>query len=303
MDVTKLLANYNFKSKLLVLYVLMEKSEKREAEPFHCPHCGGNSALSSDKVSFDFHYAKKQDCLFVIAYLGCSNPNCMQTTILCEEIYLTKKFDEYAYNLVDSILKTENPAKIISSAILHCFFPIRENPELVYPHEDDRDFIPSKIFEDFLELQRISNLSTIATVMFARRLLERIILAKWPEIADAKKWKHGFPTLDEMIGWIDEDNNGQKKYANAETMYSLKSIGNKTVHIYSPTEDVEVSSADIDEIISELDAIITELFIIPKAREQRQKYIADLAQIAAEKSTELRNTTIAESKARKETKG
>lgn len=293
MDVTKLLTNYNFRSKLLALYVLMKKSNSREAEPFHCPHCGENSALTSDKVSFNFNYAKDQDCLFVIAYLGCSNPNCMKTTILCEEIYLKNKTDKSGYDIANFIVNTDAPDKIIYPATLHCFFPIRENPELVYPHNEDKDFIPSKILEDFLELQRISNLSTTATVMFARRFLERIILDKWPEVTNAKKWRYEFPTLDEMINWLDEDCNGQKRYANADAMDSLRRIGNKTIHIYSPTEDIEISSADIDEITAELDAIIEELYIIPKIREQRHKRIADLAQKASDKSKVLLKETTA----------
>lgn len=288
MDVTKLLANYTFKSKLLVLYARINEDER---DPFHCPHCGENSTLISEKVSFDFHYAKDQDCLFVIAYLGCSNPNCMKTTILCEEVYLAKKFDKYGYDIAKFIVNADDPAKIVNSAILHCFFPIQENPELIYSHDDDRDFIPSKILEDFLELQRISNLSTTATVMFARRFLERIILDKWPEVTNAKKWRYGFPTLEEMTDWLDEDCNDQKRYANTDVMDSLRRIGNKAIHIYSPIKDIEISSADIDEITAELDAIIEELYIIPKIREQRHKRIADLAQKASDKSKVLLKET------------
>ena len=295
MDVTKLLEDFPFKSKLLVLYRILEKSPKRMSA-FHCPYCEENSTLTNDKADFDFQYKKDQNFLYIIAYIECSNPHCRKTTILCEELLLTKKYDAYGYTVANAILDDENLDNIILSSTLRCFLPIEENPTLIFPHNDDKEFIPPQVLEDFLELQRISNSSPTASAMFARRFLERIILDKWPDVVTAKNWRQGFPTLDNMIDWLGEDMNGQMRYDNIDVMDAIRGIGNKTIHIYSSKENIGITSADIGEIIAELDAIITELYVYPAQRKQRKEHIASLAQVTLEKSKELKKATIEESK-------
>lgn len=110
--------------------------------------------------------------------------------------------------------------KQIEASNLRCIHPLLENSELDFTHNDDKEFIPPKILEDFIELQKVSNFSITAIVMLARKFLERIILEKWPEVLTAKKWKYEFPTLKEMINWLDNDNDGQKRYTNADVMDS-----------------------------------------------------------------------------------
>ena len=159
---------------------------------------------------------------------------------------------------MDGLLK-DGLHKQIEASNLRCVHPLQENPELVFPHNDDKEFIPPQILEDFLELQRISSFSPTASAMFARRFLERIILDKWTEVVTAEKWNHGFPTLDNMISWHGEEQNGHKQYDDTDVLDAMRGIGNKTIHIYSSTEDIEILPADIDEIIAKLDAIIAEL--------------------------------------------
>ena len=298
MDATKLLANYKFKSKLFALYFNLEESGRKTTEPFHCPHCGGNTTLTDDNVSFDFHYDEKHNCLYITAYLECMNPNCLKLTVLYEEIYLSRKFDSCTtYDIKKEILASDKPNELISSTDLHCIIPAQETPELAFPHDEDKEMIPSNVLEDFFELQRISNFSITASVMFARRLLERIILNRWPDVVTAKNWKYGFPTLNNMIDWLDEDIDGKKRYDNTDVMHSLRIIGNKAIHVFSPTKDINISTAGIKEMIAAFDSIINEIYIIPESRKRKREYIEGLARETEERSEELKKETIAESKA------
>ena len=291
MDASKLIKNlYNKTIQLLYYRYILYESEHTERLPFHCPICNAATMIDRYDLNFGHSYNQTDHILYLTAQIICPSPDCGHTTILMEEIKFKK---DYTFISFDELLK-DGLYKQIEASNLRCIHPLLENPELVFPHNDDKEFIPPQVLEDFLELQRVSNFSTTAAIMLARRFLERIILDKWSEVASAKKWKHGFPTLDEMIAWLDEDNNGQKRYANADVMDSLRRVGNKTIHIYSPTKDIEISSADIDEIIAELDTIIEELYIIPKIREQRRKHIADLAQKASDKSKALLKETTTE---------
>ena len=61
-----------------------------------------------------------------------------------------------------------------------------------------------------------------------------------------------------------------KRYDNIDVMITIRGIGNKTINICSPTEDIKVSPTIIDEIIAKLAAIITELYIYPAQQKQEE---------------------------------
>lgn len=299
MDATKLIKNlYNRTGKLLYYQYILYESGYNERLPFHCPICNTATMINRHDINFDHSYNPTDHILYLTAYIICPSPNCGHTTILMEEIKFKK---DYTFISFADLLK-DGLHKQIEASSLHCIHPLQENPELVFPHNDDKEFIPQQILEDFLELQRISSFSPTASAMFARRFIERVILDKWPEVVTAKKWRNDFPTLDNMIDWLGGELNGHKQYDNTDVLDAIRGIGNKTIHIYSPTEDIKVSSPVIDEIIAELDAIITELYIYPAQRKQRKERIEALAQATLEKSKELKKVTIEESKSEDSTK-
>ena len=145
-------------------------------------------------------------------------------------------------------------------------------------------------------MQQIVQLSSTASVMLARRLLERIILDKWPQVITAQKWRFGFPTLEEMTSWLEGCEEEERRYTDANVMDSIRVIGNKTTHIYSATKDIAISKSDVDLIIAELDAIINDLYITPGKRAMRKRNIESLAKRAEDDSLLLKQGTIAEVK-------
>ena len=298
MDASKLIKNlYDKPEKLLYYQYILYESGYNERLPFHCPICNTATMINRYDINFDHSYNPTDHILYLTAYIICPSPNCGHTTILMEEIKFKK---DYTFISFDELLK-DGLHKQIEASNLRCIHPLLENPELVFAHANDKEFIPPQILEDFFELQRISNFSQTASAMFARRFLERIILYKWPEIITAKKWNRGFPTLDNMIDWLREEQDGQKRYDNADVMDAIRGIGNKTIHIFSPKENIEISAIAVKEIIAELDSIITELYVYPGQRKQRKGCIEALAQDASEKSKELKKATIEESKSKDDT--
>ena len=291
MNATKLIKNLYNSQEELIYYKYMFGYEYDKRLPFHCPICNAATMIDRYDLQFDYSYNQADHILYLAAYIICPSPDCGHTTILMEKITFK---NDYTFISFEELLK-DGIHKQIESSSLHCIHPLQENPELVFPHNDDKEFIPPQVLEDFLELQRISNFSPTASAMFARRFLERIILDKWPDVVTAKNWRQGFPSLDNMIDWLGEDLNGQMRYDNIDVMDAIRGIGNKTIHIYSSKENIGITSADIGEIIAELDAIITELYVYPAQRKQRKEHIASLAQGTLEKSKELKKATIEES--------
>ena len=298
MDAKKLIKNFYSRDEILIYYrYILYESGYSERLPFHCPICNASSMIDRYDMNFNYSYNPTDHILYLTANIICPSPDCGHTTILMEEI---KFKTDYTFISFDELLK-DGLHKQIEAANLRCTHPLQGNPELVFPHFEDKEFIPHQILEDFFELQRISSLSPTASVMLARRLLERIILAKWPEVTTARDWRYDFPTLENMIDWLGDNLNGQKRYDNADVMDAIRGIGNKTIHVYSPTKDIKVSTTVIDEIITELDAIITELYVYPAQRKQRKERITALAQATIEESKELKRATIDESKSVQDT--
>lgn len=299
MDTSKILCKFKTKSSLLPVFVWMKNSYNDTTMPFHCPYCNENSHIVSSNVSLAFDYNKNLNHLHIVAFIGCSNPDCRKTTILHEDIHLLKKYDENGYDIAESIIAEYTKTGIEAYELAdtgHCLLPYQDNPEILYQYEDVKDLIHPKIRKDFIEMQQIAQLSSTASVMLARRLLERIILDKWPQVITAQKWRFGFPSLEEMISWLEGYEEGEKRYTDANVMDSIRVIGNKTTHIYSSTEDIAISKSDADLIIAELDAIINDLYIIPGKRAMRKKNIESLAQRAEENSQLLKQGMIAEVK-------
>lgn len=276
-EASNLLRKCDVKANLLLYHY--EITSFGEKFPFHCPYCGKNTVLTRDNFSSKVHYDEDRNFLYLISFITCGDPKCGKITVLGEEIHLKKRYNTTYYdNIIDLIMNDEEGFNnVILSTTLYCFIPAQENPDLIFPHYDDKDNINDIVLEDYFELQRVSQISPLASMILSRRLLERMILDKWPNIINERKWKHDMPTLKEMIDWLDEEENGQKRYNDTDIMQYIRQIGNKTVHVDSGIERVKITAEEVRVVIEELDSIINEFYVLPNKREKAKRRIKELS--------------------------
>lgn len=231
-----------------------------------CPHCGVAHKISKDDVEIIFNCSS----LFkneVFALIKCDNPDCKKTAVYMEE-----------YECMDTSTYTEDYMEIVTNMDLfrlidrRIIYPVQED-KLLYEYKEESGYIPEMIMNDFIETQRLLSVSPNASIVFARKTLERIILEYWPDIIEAPHKDGELPSLASMITWLEDT----KKYDDTETLVYLKDIGNCAIHIMNPQEEIRYSYDHAVLALGVIDTLLDALFIAPRKKEDRRNHLKELS--------------------------
>lgn len=266
-------------------FPIIETLYKFYIEEFHieghvCPHCGIAHKIGRDDVEIHGNYSS----LFrneIFALVKCDNPGCEKTAVYMEE-----------YECMDTSTYTEDYMEIVTHMDLFklidrkIIYPVQEN-KLLYAYNEEIGYIPEMIMNDFIEAQRLLSVSPNASIVFARKTLERILLGYWPDIIEAPHKEGELPSLAAMIKWLDDN----KKYDDAETLGYIKDIGNCAIHIMNPQEEIRYSYNHAVLALGVIDTLLDTLFIAPRKKEDRRNNLKGLAaKSKIEKKSQIQKT-------------
>ena len=252
-------------------FPIIETLYKFYIDEFHieghiCPHCGVAHKILKDDVEIIFNCSS----LFkneVFALIKCDNPDCKKIAVYMEE-----------YECMDTSTYTEDYMEIVTNMDLfrlidrRIIYPVQED-KLLYEYKEDAGYIPEMIMNDFIETQRLLSVSPNASIVFARKTLERIILEYWPDIIEAPHKDGELPSLASMITWLEDT----KKYDDTETLVYLKDIGNCAIHIMNPQEEIRYSYDHAVLALGVIDTLLDALFIAPRKKEDRRNHLKELS--------------------------
>ena len=179
---------------------------------------------------------------------------------------------------MDTSTYTEDYMEIVTNMDLfrlidrRIIYPVQED-KLLYEYKEDAGYIPEMIMNDFIETQRLLSVSPNASIVFARKTLERIILECWPEIIEAPHKDGELPSLASMITWLEDT----KKYDDTETLVYLKDIGNCAIHIMNPQEEIRYSYDHAVLALGVIDTLLDTLFIGPRKKKDRRNHLKELS--------------------------
>ena len=149
----------------------------------------------------------------------------------------------------------------------------------VYPKNCDSDqgkfffYVPPILLNDYAEMCELIRVSPNAAVVFGRRCLERLIIAKWPEVRSLRD-NEKIPHLSEMIGWLKKNQVGIR----LDILASLKTLGDKAVHIFDAEEDIKFTHTDAILIKEVIEDFFTKYFEEFEEQKNREKRLIELSQ-------------------------
>lgn len=245
-----------------------------------CPHCGVAHKISKDDIEIFLN----SDSLYwneAFATIKCDNPECKKTAVYMEK-YKCMDTTEYTKDY-NEIVQNMRIFKLVDSRLI---YPLEED-KLLYDYRDDIRYVPERIMNDFIEAQKLIPISPNASIIFARKTLERIILEHWPNVIEAWHKEGELPSLASMITWLE----GEKEYEDTETLVYLKDIGNCAVHIMNSQEEIRYSYEHAALALGVIDTLLHSLFIEPRKREERRNELKELAsQSKLEKKSQINKT-------------
>lgn len=257
----RLLGFDNSKAQLLLHFYLYHNGGLGKYQAmFNCPHCGVSSILSGSNMTFDFYFNQDERRFFISCIIGCINHKCQKETVIIEHFVVKEAVGSSLYDFI----KRDD-----------CFNLIDQNSldiEVVYPtgdyarfidYGDDSQFVPKPIIDDFIEIQKVSYVSPKAALVLSRRLLEKIILDKFPDLSSED-------SLFKMIEKI-KDNTLSK-----DLMNDIRVIGNNTIHVSNPNIDIILTNDDSALAIHVIDDLLHEFYITPGKKNDRRKRLSEL---------------------------
>ena len=245
----------------------LEKFENDDLVSYVCPHCGVAGMLSYDQIkvavnSIDAFHAE------VFARVVCLNPSCKKAAVFMEEYESRRTGGEF--NDMEEFLEMSHNFQLQNRMTI---YPEAKSIPLMFEYQNTRQYIPELIYDDFILTQRLLSISTNATIVFARRTLERIILDKWPDVVGAPHKEGELPSLASMLNWLEE----QGKYSEVITLKALKNIANYATHIMDPNQNITFSIQEAHMILLALDKLITDVYIKPGENKEYQIRMNELA--------------------------
>lgn len=244
----------------------LKKFEYEDFASYLCPHCGVAGILSRDQIkaavnSIDaFH-------VDVFARVVCLNPSCKKAAVFMEEYESRRTGGEF--NDMEEFLEMSHNFQLQNRMTI---YPEAKSIPLMFEYQNTRQYIPGLIYDDFILTQRLLSVSTNATIVFARRTLERIILDKWPDVVGAPHKEGELPSLASMLNWLEE----QGKYSEVTTLKALKNIANYATHIMDPNQNIIFSIQEAHMILFALDKLITDVYIKPGENKEYQMRMKEL---------------------------
>lgn len=256
-----LLGFENAKAQLLLHFYLYQNwlLGKYQAK-FNCPHCGVSAILDRSNMAFNYYFNQDERKFFISCIIGCLNHNCRKETVIIEQFAVK----EYVGSSLNEFLEKDNCFDLIEQDSLDI--------EVVYPsgdytkyidYGDAIRFIPGSIYSDFIEIQKVSSVSPKATMVLSRRLLEKIILDKFPDLSSEG-------SLFNMIAKIPDTS------LSKDMMDDIRVIGNNTIHVSDPKKDFVLTNEDSSLAIHVIDDLFHELYIVPGCKNDRRKKLSTL---------------------------
>ena len=251
----------NSKAQLLLHFYLYHHGGlgKYQAK-FNCPHCGVSSILDSSNMTFNYYFNQDERKFFISCIIGCLNHKCRKETVIIEQFVTKESVNSSLYEFI----KNDTFFDLIDQDTLDI--------EVVYPsgdysrcidYGDDIQYIPKSIQTDFTEIQKVSSVSPKAALVLSRRLLEKIILDKFPDLSSED-------SLFKMIEKIN-DNSLSK-----DMMDDIRVIGNNTIHVSNPKSDFVLTNDDSALAIQVIDDLLHEFYITPGNKNDRRKRLSEL---------------------------
>lgn len=233
----------------------LEKFEYEDFASYLCPHCGVAGILSRDQIkaavnSIDAFHAE------VFARVVCLNPSCKKAAVFMEEYESRRTGGEF--NDMEEFLEMSHNFQLQNRMTI---YPEAKSIPLMFEYQNTRQYIPGLIYDDFILTQRLLSVSTNATIVFARRTLERIILDKWPDVVEAPHKPGELPNLASMLTWMEE----KGKYNDVTTLRVLKNIANCATHIMDARQEITFSYQEAEMALYSLDRLITDVFVNPNS--------------------------------------
>lgn len=228
-----------------------------------CPHCGTTQTVVSDKTDLNTHSISLSDQhegpLLIQDYsIGCSNPNCLRTTIRI-------KIANGKYNGNRYVFFTD---------------AISIFDQQVYPlgaSKPQPDYIPLPIREDYFEACLIRDFSPKASATLIRRCLQGMI-RDFAKIAKAR-------LIDEITALRAAVDAGTADRAismeSVDAIDKVRGIGNIGAHMEKDIDlIVEVDPGEAQALIELVEMLFAEWY---GARDRRQARLAHIEMIAAAK--------------------
>ncbi len=238
-----------------------------------CPHC-------NTLCKFEINYIKKskfkisKNIFGVIMSFYC--PSCENSFTYLMEIKsqqdLTKlNYDFFSYGYQYYI--NDKDIKIIS---IKQIFPREKTIAKTFP-----DYVPKQLITFYEEMCELYLINNNATAIWARKWVEKFMII---ESSGFDKNELNNKTLDEKITLFNQNSNTS---LDASILTALRRIGNKTVHIFSSNEDVEISQSEASLIITNIEYLIKYYYIVPHEKELAENALLDLEKTVVDKSNEL----------------
>lgn len=151
------------------------------------------------------------------------------------------------------------------------------------------NYVNDKIIKDYQKTVSVIDIAPDLAVSNGRKALERIILAKWPDVVNVeRKYEDRLPDLADMVRYVKKN----KLYDDYDLLEQIKNIGNNSIHIFNVDKDINISRDDAKLVLSIIELLINELFVKPEERSELKTKIAALAKNTKIEKNELENETM-----------
>lgn len=233
----------------------LKKLEISKSVSYFCPHCGVAGMISKSQIKPVVNSLDACN-VEIFATVVCPNPGCKKIAAYVEKYKSIREESEFK-NIGDFIFMSYR----FNIAERTVVYPDANSIPLLFEHNGSRQYIPELVLKDFDETQRLMAVSSNATIVFARRTLERIILEKWPDVVEAPHKPGELPNLASMLTWMEE----KGKYNDVTTLRVLKNIANCATHIMDAKQEITFSYQEAEMALYALDRLITDVFVNPNS--------------------------------------
>ncbi len=232
---------------------------------FTCPHCKTFCNLYSYQYTFDSFEIDKIHCGCTIK-VKC--PNCNKYSLYY--IWYTGEIIEQGFEGNVQYLKITEIEEIKQ------IYPREKTIAKTFP-----DYVPKQLITFYEEMCDLYPVNTNATAIWARKWVEKFIII---ESSDIEKKDLKDKTLDKKIELFNQNKNTS---LDASILTALRRIGNKTIHIFSSDEDIEISHEDAYLIIKNIEYLINYFYIVPHEKKESEDALLALETTVVNKSKEL----------------
>ena len=233
----------------------LRKLNDSKSVSYFCPHCGVAGMISKGQIKAVVNPLDECNAELFVTVV-CPNPGCKKLSAYVEKYKSNIRIGEFR-NIGDFIAMAGS-YRITDRTVV---YPEVNSIPLLFKHNESKKYIPELVLKDFEETQRLMAISANATIVFARKTLERIILEKWPEVVGAPHKPGDLPNLASMLTWL-EDN---RKYNDVTTLRILKNIANCATHVMDPKKEITFSYQEAEMALYALDRLIIDVFVNPNS--------------------------------------